>query len=334
MILLLEGLSSLDMGNNGIVRYSIIVPVYNVEPYLRECLDSILAQDSRSEYEVIMVDDGSTDRSGAICEEYAAKYARFRAIHQENRGLSGARNTGLGAAAGEFILFLDSDDLWSPQMLSCMDGFADKAPDIVLFPYERFDESGKIDVIELPAFPKGESGAEYMERAFAVGEMPPCSACTCMFRRAFFTDNGLRFREGIFFEDLDFALYSYPAARCVMAVDRPLYRCRMRAGSITHSPSISKWMMRIDILQQWIDRYPNKAVANYYCVYGIHISRHGTRKETRKMVARYAENADLLKLVSAPKMKIACFLYRAFGYYGGSKAYTWLVRVKHAVLRK
>ncbi len=88
---------------------SIIVPVYNVEKYLRECLDSILAQTHKN-FELVLVDDGSKDSSGDICEEYAAKDSRIVLIHQENRGLSGARNTGLAASKGEYIIFIDSDD--------------------------------------------------------------------------------------------------------------------------------------------------------------------------------------------------------------------------------
>lgn len=315
-------------------RYSIIIPVYNVEPYLRECLDSILAQDSQSEYEVIMVDDGSTDRSGAICDEYAAKYGKFHAIHQENRGPSGTRNAGLDAAAGEYVLFMDSDDLWRPQLLSCMDGFVEKAPDMLLFPYECFDEDGETGVTRLPVFPEGESGSEYMERAFAIGKMPPPSACTCMYRKAFLAENNLRFREGSPIEDFEFALYSYPAAKSVMATDQPLYCYRMLAGSRSRSLSISRWMREADVMEQWIDRYPNKAVANYYCAFGLHLSDYGTRAETERMVARYAESGDILRLVSEPKMKIARSLYRVLGYYGGSKAYLWLVRVKHAILSR
>ncbi|WP_051207852.1 glycosyltransferase family 2 protein [Butyrivibrio sp. AE3006] len=88
---------------------SIIVPVYNVEKYLKECLDSILAQKYEN-FEVILIDDGSKDNSGCICDEYAQKDNRIKVIHQENKGLAGARNTGLDAASGEYICFVDSDD--------------------------------------------------------------------------------------------------------------------------------------------------------------------------------------------------------------------------------
>ena len=88
---------------------SIIVPVYNVEPFLRRCLDSILGQTYKN-LEVILVDDGSTDASGTICNEYCAKDPRVRVFHQVNAGISAARNKGLDKSSGSFIVFVDSDD--------------------------------------------------------------------------------------------------------------------------------------------------------------------------------------------------------------------------------
>ena len=90
-------------------KVSVIVPVYNVEPYLPRCIDSILAQ-TYTDFELILVDDGSPDNSGAICDEYAAKDPRIRVIHKENGGVSSARNAGLDVATGEYVAFVDSDD--------------------------------------------------------------------------------------------------------------------------------------------------------------------------------------------------------------------------------
>ena len=94
------------------MRYSVIIPVYNVEKYLERCLDSVVTQDY-NDFEVIIVDDGSTDESGEICDRYAKEYDNIRVIHQSNMGLSGARNTGIKNSGGEYILFLDSDDQWT-----------------------------------------------------------------------------------------------------------------------------------------------------------------------------------------------------------------------------
>ena len=94
---------------------SVIVPVYNVEPYLRKCLDSIVNQTYR-DFEILIIDDGSTDGSGRICDEYAEKDSRIKVFHTENRGLSCARNLGLAEAKGEWIGFVDSDDWIEPDM--------------------------------------------------------------------------------------------------------------------------------------------------------------------------------------------------------------------------
>ena len=90
-------------------RISVIIPVYKVEAYLRRCIDSIINQSFR-DLEIILVDDGSPDNCGAICDEYACRDARIHVIHQENMGLYGARNTGMKIASGEYISFVDSDD--------------------------------------------------------------------------------------------------------------------------------------------------------------------------------------------------------------------------------
>ena len=98
---------------------SVIVPVYNVEAYLAQCIDSILAQDYRN-FELILVNDGSTDNSGAICERYAAQDRRIRVITQENSGPSTARNTGIKAACGKYIVFVDADDWADADYLSIL----------------------------------------------------------------------------------------------------------------------------------------------------------------------------------------------------------------------
>ena len=91
--------------------YSIIIPVYKVEMYLSACIDSVLAQDTAFTYEIILVDDGSPDNSGTICDAYAAKHPQIRVLHKPNGGVSSARNAGLSLAVGEYVLFLDADDL-------------------------------------------------------------------------------------------------------------------------------------------------------------------------------------------------------------------------------
>ena len=97
------------------MKLSIIVPIYNVALYLRKCVDSLLAQDI-TDYEIILVDDGSPDECPQTCNEYAEKYDNIKVVHQENAGLSAARNSGIAVAQGDYILFVDSDDYLQPNV--------------------------------------------------------------------------------------------------------------------------------------------------------------------------------------------------------------------------
>lgn len=125
---------------------SIIVPVYNVERYLRECLDSI-AQLKAFSWEAILIDDGSTDSSGAICDEYAKREPKFRVIHQKNAGVSAARNAGLEAAEGEWIWFVDSDDSINPDFeITNMEAL--EQADYVMFDYRDFQDGIKVNALK------------------------------------------------------------------------------------------------------------------------------------------------------------------------------------------
>lgn len=131
------------MENN--IRYSIIIPIYNASKYLRECLDSVLIQEINN-YEVILVNDGSTDDSLSICNEYALNDSRFIVIDKENEGPLMARHDGLVAANGEYLLFLDSDDYWEYNALTIIDANlkSNMFPDILCFNYKNVSENRKL----------------------------------------------------------------------------------------------------------------------------------------------------------------------------------------------
>lgn len=123
---------------------SVIVPIYGVEKYLEQCLDSIINQTYRN-LEIILIDDGSPDRCGEICDRYASRDSRIKVIHQSNQGLSAARNAGMDMATGEYISFIDSDDYIDPHFYEKMEqGFQDypEAPIIICLPYQ--DKDGQI----------------------------------------------------------------------------------------------------------------------------------------------------------------------------------------------
>lgn len=146
-------------------KLSFIVPVYNVAPYLRKCVDSLLAQDYDN-YEIILVDDGSTDESGVICDEYASRsfvnsfthsLVTIRVIHQENGGLSAARNSGILAARGEYLCFVDSDDYWEPNVLGGLMAQVERENlDALRFDYQnvRLKNEGEYEVFQPNKDPK------------------------------------------------------------------------------------------------------------------------------------------------------------------------------------
>ena len=123
------------------MRFSVIVPVYNVEDYLETCVASVIAQTCR-DYEIILVDDGSTDHSAAMCDQLARQH-HCRVIHQKNGGLGAARNTGIEAAQGDYLFFLDSDDFISPDTLQGLSEEMDRVPaDIYTFGLSRLTGPG------------------------------------------------------------------------------------------------------------------------------------------------------------------------------------------------
>lgn len=122
---------------------TIIVPVYNIERYLPRCIDSILEQDCH-DYELLLVDDGSKDESGRICDEYASRDSRIKVFHKENGGVSSARNAGISKATGEWIVFIDGDDWIDPYYLNVVKTHSDKNADVLHFGYKRVLSDGSI----------------------------------------------------------------------------------------------------------------------------------------------------------------------------------------------
>lgn len=219
---------------------SIIVPVYKVETYLRECVDSVLVQ-SFSDFELLLVDDGSPDSCGDICDEYAAADPRVHALHKSNGGLSSARNYGMNHATGKWLIFLDSDDLWGDRDgLRKLVDYAERfALDILRFEYKAVNDSGEriyprpFEEKDLPvgAF----SNFDMVDKAIA-GEW---FAWLYLIRAT--SVHGLRFDETTLFqEDIDFycKLFATKEMRCGYLAEK-IYNYRKRESSLTASCNIN-----------------------------------------------------------------------------------------------
>ena len=215
---------------------SIIVPFHNVAPWLRPCLDSILAQ-SFSDYELILIDDGSQDGCGAISDEYAAKDPRIRVIHQEYEGVSAARNIGLANASGQYITFVDSDDLIAPDYLSrMMRLIQEKNVTLVLCRLQAFKDGQDPDVCSgIDAFnpTRITTGRQLCVDRFDPENHILIGPCGKLYLRSLF--DGLEFPAGRIHEDqYVIPIVMYKAERAAF-LDAQLYFYRHRSGSITGS---------------------------------------------------------------------------------------------------
>lgn len=226
---------------------SVIIPVYNIEKYIEKCVRSVLAQ-TYADLEIILVDDGSADRSGDICEMLEKQESRIRVIHKENGGLSDARNAGLDAAVGEYISFIDGDDYIHPQMYEIMLDYLQKeSADIVCCKFKRVtaDENPPFVRLECKDIYAVLSAAEAMLNLQAVD----VTACNKVYRRKIFEN--LRFPFGKYHED-EWIIHRilYGCGR-IVAIDEELYYYVNRSDSITHTVSEKRF---IDSIEGYMDR--------------------------------------------------------------------------------
>lgn len=178
---------------------TVIVPVYNVEKYLDRCIRSIITQTYR-DLEIILVDDGSTDNSGKISDDYALIDSRINVIHKENGGLSSARNRALDIAKGDYIAFVDSDDYIESTMIEgMMNNFISAEVDIVVCGYNVVNEEGEVVCKKTGAFEKLMSGEE-MTKDILLDKFPYSFAWNKIYRKSLFLD--VRYPEGRYYEDI------------------------------------------------------------------------------------------------------------------------------------
>lgn len=245
---------------------SIIVPVYDVEPYLKRCLDSIVNQSYRS-LEIILVDDGSPDRCGAICDEYANKDGRIIVIHQENKGLSEARNTGLNNVTGDYIQFVDSDDwLELNACESALNSALNHAADYVCFGYKHVDSSG--GVLSRIMNPTGKQDKAQIVKWMAWDRWTGRDfVWNKLYASRLF--DGVRFPSGKRYEDIGIQHWLLFNSTSIYISDMALYNYFKRPGAITSTSAqfrdqmerFSMYEERLEFLQHHFPESANIQLA-------------------------------------------------------------------------
>lgn len=216
---------------------SIVCPVYNVAPYLKACLQSLLTQEFH-DFELILVDDGSSDGSGALCDQAAAKDTRVRVFHQANHGLSGARNRGIESARGEYLAFVDSDDTVSPELFAENIRILQQNPSIDLLEFPIFVYYGAPEAHLWRKGPHDFTGIPF-EEWFRQKGYAHTYACNKIYRRKLFGQ--IRFPEGKIFEDLFTIPQIIQKCTHYYLSDKGIYYYYAREGSISRTENFNKY---------------------------------------------------------------------------------------------
>jgi CDP-glycerol glycerophosphotransferase len=256
-------------------KLSVVVPIYNVEDYLDECLRSLAAQ-TFGDFEAVLVDDGSTDESAAIAERFAAADPRFRVVRQPNGGLSRARNTGTAEARGEYLAFLDSDDVLPLEAYARLIGALERTgSDFASGNMERLTATGLEQAAFVAAAFRRTRLRTHVRRFAPL--LADRTACNKVWRRSFWDAQALRFPDGRLHEDIPVVIPAHFRASSVDVISAPVYRYRVRDGG---APSITQLRRELRSLR---DR--RAAVEEVRAYIAEHESARQRRRYDRNVVA-------------------------------------------------
>ena len=321
-----------------VYKISVIVPIYNIEGYIERCVGSLTAQTYR-DLQIILVDDGSTDNSGSICDALAQKDHRIQVIHKENGGAASARNAGLDVAEGEYISFIDSDDYIAADTYERLTAQMDSMPDVVRFGfYEICDGEVKKDWVQ--DYAKGLHTGDALRdlrldsisfpNVLDYERMRILSVWAGLFRRSFLEQNRIRFRSEreVLNEDFLFMVHVMHLAQSVYIHSYSCYYYVTRKGSLsrTYSPRLyERKQVLFDAYCELANTDDPETVArldNFYidCIYDCFVrecARNGCRKDALAQIRRLfddqrlqlalARNKDRIK---SKKTKAICSLMR------------------------
>lgn len=320
--------------------FSIIIPVYQTEKYMAECIESVLKQNF-DDYELILVDDGSTDESPKICDQYASQFKKICVVHKKNGGLSDARNTGIRAAAGKYLLFLDSDDFWSDSQFlkKLKTEIEHQNCDVMNFHYKYYYEKENqyrdfFSPIDEESLWKMDADQRF--QYFVEQNQYIASACNKAVSRELILLNNLYFRVGITSEDIEWCARLASCSNKMGGCNLAAYCYRQRAESITHTLKAEN----VDMLRKNIracikhGELPDRSrqYKNAYFIYTAY--QYGTllfhinhlekkeRSEQRKLAEPYKY---LLRYGKNKKIALLRIFSRLLGYQGMNRCLRFFI---------
>lgn len=245
-------------------EYSFIVPVYNAEGYIKECIESILKQGECSE--LILVDDGSTDSSGDICDFYAGQYERVKVFHNKNSGPGAARNFGLCKASGNYVIFVDSDDYISSDLTEYLDcGYADRSADLIFYNIIKKFPDGRLEPMA-EGLERNKICARPMNEVLkAISECSkfPASTGGKIIKRDVLIKKNIRFKEGIKGEDIDWTLQLVCSINSADVCMRESYYYRISSNTRRSYGNADSLHDQLSIIEDWICKVKNEKANRY-----------------------------------------------------------------------
>lgn len=240
---------------------SVIVPIYNVENYLKKCIDSILSQ-TFQDYELLLIDDGSTDGSSDIAKKYAKKYEKIKYIRQDNQGLGGARNTGIKNSRGEYLSFIDSDDYIDKDMYQEMvSKMIEYHLDIVICGYDRVYEDGRIIESHFDQIPKSTIiNEENKNLLFLIDP----AAWNKIYKKDIFIKNNIWYPSNVWFEDLRTTVKVMCKCSKAIYIEKTYYKYVTRNSSIMNTPNLLRQKEIIEAIDDLIHFFKSQDIFNLY----------------------------------------------------------------------
>ena len=244
--------------------FSVILPVYNVEKYLEECVESVLRQ-TFTDYEVILVNDGSKDNSGAICDRLGESDNRIKVVHKKNGGASDTRNVGLEHASGEYIVYLDSDDYIKDDsfLMDLYHEISEKGSDIVLYKFSKlYDETGKLDKCSFTLdFVEDIKDSDKLLYELVKRDAYYGMAWIKAFKRSLAVDNNVTFDVNLVCEDMDWYFNLVLCSSSISAIDKSYIAYRQRQGSTTSTVKLRNLVDFIYTLEKWGEIVKNASIS-------------------------------------------------------------------------
>ena len=310
-------------------EYSFIVPVYNTEKYFGKCIESILKQGECCE--LILVDDGSTDSSGNICDFYARQHERIKVFHNKNSGPGAARNFGLDKASGNYIIFVDSDDYVSNGLIKYLDrGYADRSADLIFFNIIKKFSDGRLEPMAEGLKKDKIYGKPMNEVLKAISECSkfPASIGGKIIKRDVLIKNNIRFEEGIAGEDIGWTLQLICSINSADVYPEESYYYRISSGTRRSYGSVKSMCDYLGVLEEWTEKAKEKTTQkNKYILsflsyqYAVFLPFYGSlpTEERVPYTKRIKKLRFLLSYGKTKKIKLIRLAVGLLGINGASK---------------